>query len=126
MVNTKELKAGFEMMRYDRTLPRIYELVCNLPEIGEEISQEEFLESISNNVGHKYTEDAKLKLFETMCEKDSGQMRQEDLIALAKKSGDTIKDTEILEMIQAFSNMKDHIDINDFSVLINKKFIGYS
>jgi len=126
MINTEELKKGFEMMKFDRSMPRIYDLICNLPEIGEYINREEFLESISENVGHKYTENGKQKLFETMCSKGSNQLTKEDIKPLVKNSGDPIKETEIDEMIQNFSNMKDHIDLNDFSILINKKFIGYS
>ena len=125
-VNTEELKKGFEMMKFDRTLPRIYDLICKLPETGDFITREEFLETISENVGHKYTEEAKKKLFETICEKGSDKMTKEDITFLVKKSGETIKESEILEMIQAFSNQKDYIDINDFSLLIQRKFIGYS
>lgn len=126
LVNTQELKKGFEMMKYDRTMPRIYELICKLPEVGKHVSREEFLENIHENVGHKFTEDAKQKLFETMCKKDADRMTKEDLKELVQKNGDSIKDSEIMEMIQQFSNQKDHIDLGDFSVLINKKFIGYS
>lgn len=126
LVNTAELKKGFEMMKYDRSMPRIYELICKLPEVSEFVTREEFLETIHENVGHRYTEDAKRKLFQTMCQKDSDRITKEDLMDLVKKSGDHIKETEILEMIEQFSNQKDHIDINDFSMLMNKKFIGYS
>ena len=126
MINTEELKKGFEMMKFDRTMPRIYDLICKLPVTGEYITRDEFLESISENVGHRYTESAKVKLFETMCSKGADKMTKEDIMPLVKKSGDSIKETEIEEMIQNFSNQKDHIDLNDFSVLIKKKFIGYS
>ena len=114
------------MMKFDRKMPRIYELVCKLPEVGEFISREEFLENISENVGHKYTEDAKEQLFKTLCEKNSEQLTKEDLMKLVKKSGDSFKETEIAEMIQHFSNQKDHINMEDFSLLIGRKFIGYS
>lgn len=126
LVNTAELKKGFEMMKFDRTQPRIYELICKLPDVAEYVTREEFLKCIHENVGHKYTEDAKQKLFETMCEKDPEKITKEDLMQLVKLSGDSIKDTEIMEMIQQFSNQKDHIDLGDFSILIKKKFIGYS
>lgn len=126
MVNTEELKRGFELMKFDRKIPRIYDLICNLPEIGDFITKEEFLQSISENVGHKYNEEAKKKLFNTICKKDEDTMTNEDILELVKMSGDSLKKTEIIEMIRQFSNQKDHINFNDFSLLIDRKFIGYS
>lgn len=114
------------MMKFDRKIPRIYELICKLPEIGEYILREEFLECLSENVGHKHTEDAKKQLFKTLCEPDSNQLTKEDLMKLVKKSGDSFKENEIDEMIQHFSNQKDHINLEDFSHIMERKFIGYS
>ena len=124
-VDTNELVKGFEMMKFDRKMPRIYDIIVSLKDYGDFISKKEFFLAISENVGHKQTEEGKTKLFQTMCKKDSDKMDHSDYKELVSKSGDTIKDSEIEEMIRHFSNEKDHVDLNDFSLIMKRKFIGY-
>lgn len=123
-INTKELKAGFEFMKLDRTMPRIFDLILKLEEEGELISEEQFLMLISYNVGHRQNEDGQMKLFETLCQKGNSQLLKEDIKELAGKNGDTISETEISEMVQQFSNHKDHMDAQDFTFLMGRKAIG--
>lgn len=123
-INTKELKAGFEFMKLDRKMPRIYDLILILEQEDDFISEDQFLMLISNSVGHQHTEEGKSKLFETLCQKGNSQLLKEDVKELAKKNGDTISESDIVEMIQQFSNHKDHIDAQDFSFLITRKPIG--
>lgn len=123
-INTKELKAGFEFMKLDRKMPRIFDLILKLEEEGEYISEEQFLMLISYNVGHRQNEEGQLKLFETLCQKGNSQLLKEDIKELATRNGDMISETEISEMVQQFSNHKDHMDGQDFTFLMGRKPIG--
>lgn len=124
-LNTAELKAGLKWMKYDREMPRVYDLVDKLPEYGDFIEKEDFLRALSELVGHKHTEEGREKLFATCCDKGEEIMQKEDVEKMVKHSGDRLSKLEVEEMINQFSNHKDHIDLNDFQVLMSRKFIGY-
>lgn len=124
LVNTNELIEGFKWMKLDRKEPAVFKIIERLPEEGDLIDEETFLQVISEFVGHKFSGEGREALFKTVCKEDKNHLDLEDLKDLAKLNGDNIATSEMEEMLSQFSDTDGNINLDNFKIMISRKIIG--
>ena len=63
-IDPKELKSAMNSLGFQKKSPTVYEMICELEQLGSEIDFEEFLDAISSKLGNRETREGVDKIFD--------------------------------------------------------------
>ena len=99
-IDPKELKAAMHSLGFDKKSATVYEMICDMEELGREVDFDDFLDSISNKLGNRETREGIDRIFDLFDEEKKGVISLKNLKKIAKELGETIDDSELQEMIE--------------------------
>lgn len=120
-IDPKELKAAMVSLRFDKKSPIVFEMICELEAIGNEINFEQFLEAISKKLGNRETKEGIDRIFDLFDDDKTGYISLNNIKRVAKELGETLSGEELKEMIQRASGNGEEISRDDFYKIMTKK-----
>ena len=120
-IDPKELKAAMHSLGFDKKSATVYEMICDLEELGREVDFDDFLDSISNKLGNRETPDGINRIFDLFDEEKKGVISLNNLKKVAKELGETMTDEELNEMLSRASSNGEQITREDFYNIMTKK-----
>ena len=73
-IDPKELKAAMNSLGFEKKSPTVYEMICDLEQMGNEVDFDEFLESISNKLGNRETKEGINRIFDLFDDDKTGSI----------------------------------------------------
>lgn len=98
-IDPKELKAAMNSLGFEKKSPTVYEMICDLENMGNEIDFDDFLEAISNKLGNRETRDGINRIFDLFDDDKSGSINLNNIKRVAKELGETMSIDELKEML---------------------------
>lgn len=120
-IDPKELKAAMNSLGFEKKSPTVYEMICDLENMGNEIDFDDFLEAISNKLGNRETRDGINRIFDLFDDDKSGSINLNNIKRVAKELGETMSIDELKEMLQRASSNGEEITREDFYNIMTKK-----
>lgn len=120
-IDPKELKAAMNSLGFEKKSPTVYEMICDLENMGNEIDFDDFLEAISNKLGNRETRDGINRIFDLFDDDKSGSINLNNIKRVAKELGETMSIDELKEMLQRASSNGEEITKEDFYNIMTKK-----
>ena len=120
-IDPKELKAAMMSLGFEKKSPTVYEMICDLENIGNEIDFDEFLDAICNKLGNRETKEGINRIFDLFDDDKSGTINLQNLRRVAKELGETMSVDELKEMLQRASANGEEITREDFYNIMTKK-----
>lgn len=71
-IDPKELKAAMNSLGFEKKSPTVYEMICDLENMGNEVDFDEFLEAISNKLGNRETKEGINRIFDLFDDDKTG------------------------------------------------------
>ena len=71
-IDPKELKAAMNSLGFEKKSPTVYEMICDLENVGNEVDFDEFLEAISNKLGNRETKEGINRIFDLFDDDKTG------------------------------------------------------
>ena len=106
---------------FQKKSPTVYEMICELEELGGEIDFEEFLEAISNKLGNRETKEGIMRIFDLFDDDKSGTINLNNIRRVAKELGENMSVDELKEMLARASSNGEEITREDFYNIMTKK-----
>lgn len=122
-IDPSELKGAMNSLGFQKKSPTVYEMVCELEEIGGEIDFDEFLDAICNKLGNRETEEGIDRIFDLFDDDNTGSINLNNIRRVAKELGETMSIDELKEMLQRASSNGEEISRQDFRNLMMKRNI---
>ena len=98
-IDPKELKAAMNSLGFEKKSPTVYEMICDLEQMGNEVDFDEFLEAISNKLGNRETKEGINRIFDLFDDDKTGSINLNNIKRVAKELGETMNVEELREML---------------------------
>mmetsp|Transcript_29011 Transcript_29011/g.35322 ORF Transcript_29011/g.35322 Transcript_29011/m.35322 type:complete len:181 (+) Transcript_29011:121-663(+) len=126
-IDPKELKAAMTSLGFEAKNQTIYQMISDIDKDGSgEIDFEEFLDLMTARIsdGGNSREDVE-KVFALFDDDKTGFITLDNLKRVAKELGETMSDSELLEMIERADEDHDgKISMDEFFTIMTKKTFG--
>ena len=106
---------------FQKKSPTVYEMICELEEIGGEVDFEDFLDAISNKLGNKETKEGINRIFDLFDEDNTGTINLNNLKKVSKELGETLSVDELRDMLTRAASDGKEITREDFYRIMSKK-----
>lgn len=120
-IDPKELKAAMHSLGFDKKSATVYEMICDLEELGREVDFDDFLDSIGNKLGNRETPEGINRIFDLFDEEKKGVISLKNLKKVAKELGESMTDEELQEMLSRAASNGEEISREDFYNIMTKK-----
>jgi len=120
-IDPKELKAAMNSLGFEKKSPTVYEMICDLEQMGNEVDFDEFLDAISNKLGNRETKEGINRIFDLFDDDKTGTINLGNIKRVAKELGETMSTEELREMLQRASSNGEEITREDFYNIMTKK-----
>lgn len=120
-IDPKELKAAMNSLNFEKKSPTVYEMICDLEELGTEVDFDQFLDAISSKLGNRETRDGIDRIFELFDDDKTGTINLNNIRRVAKELGETMSIDELKEMLQRASSNGEEITREDFYNIMTKR-----
>ena len=98
-IDPKELKAAMNSLGFEKKSPTVYEMICDLEKLGNEVDFDEFLGAISNKLGNRETKEGINRIFDLFDDDKTGTINLANIKRVAKELGETMSTEELREML---------------------------
>ena len=120
-IDPKELKAAMHSLGFDKKSATVYEMICDMEELGREVDFDDFLDSISNKLGNRETREGIDRIFDLFDEEKKGVISLKNLKKIAKELGETMSEDELKEMLSRAASNGNEISREDFYNIMTKR-----
>lgn len=122
-VDPKELKDAMNSLGLEARNQTIYQMILDMDADGSgDINFEEFLNLMTAKMSDRDTREDIRKVFRLFDEENAGVVTIRNLRKVAKELGETMEDTELMEMIErADSDGDGNVTFEDFYNIMTKK-----
>lgn len=120
-IDPKELKAAMNSLGFEKKSPTVYEMICDLEQLGGEINFDDFLDAISNKLGNRETKEGINRIFDLFDDDKSGTINLNNIRRVARELGETMSIDELKEMLSRASSNGEEITREDFYNIMTKK-----
>ena len=120
-IDPKELKAAMNSLGFEKKSPTVYEMICDLEQLGGEINFDDFLDAISNKLGNRETKEGINRIFDLFDDDKTGTINLNNIRRVARELGETMSLDELKEMLSRASSNGEEITREDFYNIMTKK-----
>ena len=106
---------------FQKKSPTVYEMICELEEMGGEIDFDDFIEAISNKLGNKETKEGINRIFDLFDEDKTGTINLANLKKVSKELGENLSTDELREMLKRAASDEKEITREDFYKIMTRK-----
>ena len=106
---------------FEKKSPTVYEMICDLEQLGGEINFEDFLDAISNKLGNRETKEGINRIFDLFDDDKTGTINLNNIRRVARELGETMSLDELKEMLSRASSNGEEITREDFYNIMTKK-----
>lgn len=99
----------------------MYEMICELEEIGGEVDFDDFIEAISNKLGNKETKEGINRIFDLFDEDKTNTINLSNLKKVSKELGENLSTEELREMLKRAASDEKEISREDFMKIMTRK-----
>ena len=122
-IDPQELKAAMQSLGFEAKNATIYQMIGDIDASGDgQIDFEEFLDMMTAKMSDKDSREDIQKVFALFDDDTTGKITLRNLQRVARELGETMSDTELLEMIDR-ADMDDdgEISLDEFYAIMTKK-----
>ena len=120
-IDPKELKSAMISLGFQKKSPTVYEMICELEEIGGEVDFDDFIEAISNKLGNKETKEGINRIFDLFDEDKTNTINLANLKKVSKELGENLSTDELREMLKRAASDEKEITREDFMKIMTRK-----
>ena len=120
VIDPAEVNAALASLGTDQS-PTIKKLLEGLPELGAEITFDQFLVHVAERLGNRTTRAGIQRIFDLFDEGNTGTITVQNMKRVAKELGESMTEEEILESIARVAADKNAITPDDFYKILTKK-----
>ena len=120
-IDPKELKAAMHSLGFEKKSPTVFEMICELEQLGSEVDFDEFLNAISSKLGNRETREGIDRIFDLFDDDKTGTINLNNIKKVAKELGETMSVDELREMLSRASSNGEEITRDDFYNIMTKK-----
>lgn len=106
---------------FEKKSPTVYEMICDLEQLGGEINFDDFLDAISNKLGNRETKEGINRIFDLFDDDKTGTINLNNIRRVARELGETMSLDELKEMLSRASSNGEEITREDFYNIMTKK-----
>ena len=120
-IDPKELKAAMHSLGFEKKSPTVYEMICELEELGHEVDFDEFLTAISSKLGNRETREGIDRIFDLFDDDKTNTINLANIKRVAKELGETMGIDELREMLTRAASNGEEITREDFYNIMTKR-----
>eukprot|EP00594_Rhizosolenia_setigera_P012537 CAMPEP_0178964972 /NCGR_PEP_ID=MMETSP0789-20121207/15995_1 /TAXON_ID=3005 /ORGANISM="Rhizosolenia setigera, Strain CCMP 1694" /LENGTH=171 /DNA_ID=CAMNT_0020649849 /DNA_START=68 /DNA_END=583 /DNA_ORIENTATION=+ len=125
-IDPKELKTAMQSLGFEAKNQTIYQMIADIDQDGKgEIDFDEFLDLMTARMSDKDSKEDIAKVFNLFDDDRTGFITLQNLKRVASELGETMSDSELLEMIERADTDQDGmISLDEFhSIMTRKTFV---
>ena len=126
-INPHDIQKGLRAVNFHKDYPDIYKIIDDMcldyDLQGRDMTSEEILNYITENLGDNKTRKGLNNIFESLKDKQSGEITPKELAKIAEEIGDNLSEEELTTILQTISGPSASININqdEFYYIMTKK-----